>query len=80
MIQLTAGITYLGVICMLAALVVGMCTYIEAFILDLKQQFQRLSDLPIINPSRLRSKDADIEGETMLLLKNTIELHTDMFK
>lgn len=58
---------------MLAALSIGMCTYIEAFAMDLGQQFERLAE------PHSRSEITKDE-KTLHLLRNSIGFHSDMCK
>lgn len=66
-IQAATGITYMGLICTLIALQIGMCSYIKSFTLDLQKQCERLDE----SVSEIRTK---------LVLKEAIELHIDMLK
>lgn len=75
---LSAGITYLGVICMLAALSIGMCTYIEAFVMDLGQQFEQL--VTVQNTRQKIRSEIRKDERTLLLLRILIGFHSDMCK
>lgn len=78
-IQTACGITYVVLICTLIALQIGIFTYVNAFALDLKKQFEHLSKLETFkrNP---RSNYHRIEVKQKLVLTEAIELHIDMLK
>lgn len=66
--QAATGFVYMGLICFLAALQIGMCTYIEAITMDLSLQFQHLNHFK------------QLQTKTKKCLNNAIELHSDMLK
>ncbi|XP_055301839.1 uncharacterized protein LOC129568216 isoform X2 [Sitodiplosis mosellana] len=69
LVQAITGITYMGLICTLTVLQIGLCSYIKAFTLDLQKQFEY---------SNSCSNAKRNEARTKLILKEAIELHIDM--
>lgn len=81
-IQITTGIVYMGIIVLLLSLQISMCSYVEAFMHDLKQQFQRFNEIEEKKSASPQPKPEtmNIEMHTKHLLRNAIEFHNDMLK